>query len=382
MSTPLMGLTLPVDHGSAEIWDTILDTVFGLIDGHDHTIGKGSLIPMGALNVNADLSFSATGTSRAITDLRAIDFSPQPAAGMTALAGAFFLSDGTSGLSANELYYRTTAGVNVKVTSGSALNVAGFAGGIGGDYSAAGALVIFDDATDAYWFQQQVGASVRQYARMRSGDLDLFEYKAHPTAGPVPTNRVRLASPAALAASYALTLLAALPATQQIIQVSAAGVMTASNVMAANQDITVSGTGKYKHGTRTISVAPSGLTHSGPGLGTDTVTLGAYQAAGTAGVVITAPVRLPVGARLLGVRAYTNSPADPLNVQIYSVGTTGTVTTLATSANTPIGGNNTATIAGGPLVIAATTMYGISVQRASGTTAYIVYGIDYDYDDA
>lgn len=225
-TTPLMGLVLPTDHGSAETWDVILDTVFGLIDGHDHSTGKGGQVPMSGLKVNADLSFSFGGTSRAITDLRAIDFSPQPASGMTALAGALFLNSADS-----ELYYRTVSGALIQLTVGAALNVAGFSGGIGGDYSAAGALVVFDDATDSYWFQQQLGASVRQYARMRSADVDLYEFKAVGVT-PVPTNRVRLASPAGLAASYALTMPAVLPATGSgLVRISSTGAVTAAGTV-------------------------------------------------------------------------------------------------------------------------------------------------------
>ena len=217
-----MAIVMPTDLGDANVWGPILDTALGtVVDRHDHTTGKGVKISSAALKINADVSWSDSGLSWSITDLKAVDFTPS--AVQTALAGALFVSDGTSSLTANELYWRTTSGVNVKLTAGSALNVAAFTGGIGGDYSAVGALVVFDDATDSYWFQQQVGTGVRQYARMRSADVDLYEFKAHPTAG-VPTNRVRLASPAALAASYTLTMPTALPSVGGLFTVSSAGV--------------------------------------------------------------------------------------------------------------------------------------------------------------
>lgn len=225
MSTPNMGLTLPTDKGSADTWDSILDTVFAQIDSHDHTTGKGVQVPSAALKINADVSWSFGGTSRAITDINALDFKAATSTSVSALAGALFVSDGSGALTANELYWRTTGGVNVKLTAGSALNVAAFTGGFGGDYAAAGALALFDDATDSYWFQQQVGASVRQYARMRSADVDLYEFKANPAAGP-PTNRVRLASPAALAASYSLTFPGALPTGKAAVTCDSAGVLT------------------------------------------------------------------------------------------------------------------------------------------------------------
>lgn len=227
MSTPNMGITLPTDHGSVDVWDTVLDTAFGVVDSHNHTPGRGALIPSGALGIDGDVSWSSSGESFSITDLLSIDFRPSAAADVVLQAGALFVSDGSGALSANELYFRTTSGTNVKMTSGAALNVAAFAGGIGGDYSAAGSLVVFDDSTDAYWFQQQVGAAVRQYARMRSADVALYEYKAHPTAG-VPTFAVTLKSPAALAASYSMTMPAALPASIATVRVSSAGVLTAA----------------------------------------------------------------------------------------------------------------------------------------------------------
>lgn len=226
VTTPNMGLVLPDEGGSFNVWGLFLDTIFGAtkIDGHDHSTGKGVKVPSAGLNINADLSWA----THAATDLLAVDFALAPAASVAGFAGALFVSDGTGGLSANELYWRTTSGSNVKVTSGAALNVAAFTGGIGGDYSAAGALVIFDDATDAYWFQQQVGAAVRQYARMRSADVDLYEFKANPAAG-VPTNRVRLASPTALAASYALTFPGTLPGAAALVTIDNAGLITAAS---------------------------------------------------------------------------------------------------------------------------------------------------------
>ena len=62
---------------------------------------------------------------------------------------------------------------------------------------------------------------------MRSADLDLYEYKANPAAG-VPVQRVRLASPAALGASYTLTFPAALPTGTTLLSVSSSGTVSAS----------------------------------------------------------------------------------------------------------------------------------------------------------
>lgn len=138
-----------------------------------------------------------------------------------------------------DLWYVSPAGA-VQITAGAALNAASV-GGIGGDYTTVGALASFDDLSDAYWFQQQSGAGVRQYARVRSGDLELFEYKAAPTAGPIPTTRVRLASPASLAASYQVTFPAAVPSTQLAVQMTSAGTLVANNTFPNAINITGGG---------------------------------------------------------------------------------------------------------------------------------------------
>lgn len=248
MATPNMGMVLPTEGGDADVWDTLINAALTLNDAHDHTTGKGVRIPSAALKINADTPWNDAGVYYAITGAKAIDFQPSAAAGMAGYAGALFVSSAD-----NELYYRTTAGANVKLTNGAALNVAAFAGGIGGDYSSIGALLDYDDATDTYRFRQQVSAAVRQYAKLGSADLKLFEYLAAGGAV-VPVNAVTLKSPAALAAAYALTLPAALPGATAALQCTAAGVLSASNTFA--NDITMSGTADVKHGDRSIWHSP------------------------------------------------------------------------------------------------------------------------------
>jgi hypothetical protein len=212
-----MLIVWPTDADDFNVWAPIMDTAIrGIVDGHDHTTSKGVKIPAAALNINDDVTFGG----HSATNLAAVDFAAVAAAVVAGFAGALFLNSAD-----NELYWRNTSGTNVKLTAGAALNVAAFTGGIGGDYAAVGALVVFDDGTDSYWFQQQLGTGVRQYARMRSADVDLYEFKANPAAG-VPTQRVRLASPAALAASYTLTMPAALPAVKALVQVDSTGALT------------------------------------------------------------------------------------------------------------------------------------------------------------
>lgn len=246
-----MGLVMPTEDSVAEAgtWDTILNTLFGRIDLHDHTTGLGVPIPSAALKINADVAFAFGGTNYAITSLRAVDFAPSSAASVAGYVGALFVNSDD----ADNLYYRTQAGANVRIISGNVLDAASVTGGIGGDYSAIGALVDYVDGTDTYRFRQQTAAAVRQYAKMESADLLIREYKAAGVAA-VPAEAVTLKSPAALAASYALTMPAALPAATALMRISSAGVLAGSGnvdedlTFVANRSVIVSGTGKFKHG--------------------------------------------------------------------------------------------------------------------------------------
>lgn len=215
-----MLLVQPTEGADVGVWASFLTSLFALIDQHDHGTGKGVKVPVASLNVNADVAMSSAGVYYAVKDAKAVDFQPQAIAGMSAYAGALFVNSAD-----NELYWRTTGGTNVKLTSGSTLNVS-LLGTIGGDYGAIGALIDYDDPTDTYRMRQQL-STVRQYARVAHGDLDLYEYFA---AGVVvaPSNRVRLRSPAALATSYVVTFPAAVPAARAVVQMDNAGVLTAS----------------------------------------------------------------------------------------------------------------------------------------------------------
>jgi hypothetical protein len=253
---PNMGLVLPVrgDLG-AGIWDDTLDADLEDIDAHDHSTGKGALVPTAGMNINADLTFSSLW---APINLHRLTF-----ASITALSTSnksVFVNAAD-----NELYWRSNAGVNVKLTAGSALNVAAFTGGIGGDYVAVGAAVAFDDAADRYTFRQQSSL----WARLHSGDVRLSE------TGTTETAFVGLAAPAALGGSYTLTMPASLPGSTSLLQLTSAGQVSASNeiinttifnstvecdaglTMAVNQTIITSGTGDFKHGARDVTLGGS-----------------------------------------------------------------------------------------------------------------------------
>src|SRR5256885_15844502 len=120
---PNMGLILPTRGapGSGHWADTV-DADLALMDAHNHQSGRGLPINSAALAIDGDVSF---GSLWAVTNMQRVSF-----AAVTALAAnnkSLFVS-----LADNELYWRSNAGSNVKLTAANALNVAAFVGGIGG----------------------------------------------------------------------------------------------------------------------------------------------------------------------------------------------------------------------------------------------------------
>lgn len=357
---PNMGFLLPTDHGDAETWGVILDNALTVIGAHNHAAGSGAKISISQLAFDADISFVDSGGGKhAITDLKAIDFFPSPATGMAALSGALFLSDGTSGLAANELYYRTTSGANVQVTNGVALNFAAFVGGIGGDYSAVGALVVFDDATDAYWFEQQIGAAVRQYAKLRSADISLYEFKAV-GATPVPTFAVTLKSPAALAAPYTLTMPGALP------------------VGSAPSPMTVDASGNIAAGlTVTLTIAPAGGYNI----------LGTFAPDVNGGIVCSAagswyvPIPLHTGDRVKSVTiAGSGDGAVDAVLDLFYISSVGVATNKATAniTNAPVPFADYTATAGAPAALAAGDVCLVKVTPNATGLNFNNYRIVYD----
>lgn len=345
MSTPNLGLTEPTDHGSTDVWGALLNAALDLIDAHDHTTGKGVKVPSAGLKINADVAWAFGGSNYAITDLRALDLVPVAAASVSALADALFVSSAD-----NELYWRNHSGTNVKITSGTTLNVS-VVGGIGGDYASVGALLSFDDASDSYWLQQQ--GSPRPWARMRSGDVDIYE-----TAASI-VNRVRIQSPAALAASYAMTLPPALPATLGRVTMTAAGVLA----------IETSQIAEFSPGL----IVPGGTATGGARL--------TFLTENT--TVSVAPIQIPVGAKITAWKVW-----------IQKVSATGTITaklirlsgldasTTQVGSDQTNGANNPGFITLGQTALTEVVTSGLSYHLTllgGGTTGDFAFGYEVTY---
>ena len=235
-----MGLVLPTEGGSANVWDVVLDTVFGVIDGHNHAPGNGALVPSAGLGINADLTFAAFGA----TNLSIATFREVAASAVASYVDGLFVNS-----TDHNLYFRNAAGVNVQITSGNSLDLSAF-GGIGGDYSTVGALLSYDDATRRYLLQQE--GSPRPWAGLATADIDLYQKAAS------ITNKVTLKSPAALAANYTVTFPAAVPAQNSLLQMTPTGALIQSSTLDTNVNLQLQGTGYVQRGAA-LRVIPISL---------------------------------------------------------------------------------------------------------------------------
>lgn len=249
MPTTYMGLTLPTEDASDGLWDTILNDALELVDAHDHSSGKGVTVKTAGLEINADLPFGGF----AATGVKALDLNAVAAATVASHTTALFVSSAD-----NELYWRTSGGVNVKLTSGTSLNSA-LLGGFTGDYGQGDEEAEFTSGTGIFDFR--VDDNTRAY--IDCSDIRLFEA----TSG--ISNAVKLKSPAALASSYTLTLPAANPSgATKLLKVSTAGAAAYTGSATHDGDLTQTGTlGVSGLVTATAGVTtPANLACTGSGL--------------------------------------------------------------------------------------------------------------------
>lgn len=288
---PNMGLAVPTQGGDSGTWDDKINACFALIDAHDHTSGKGVQIPVAGLNIDTDLPMGSHG----LTGVGRVDFTP--IATLAAGANVLFVD-----LNDGELYYRTTGGTNVKLTLGTSINTT-LVGGIVGDYTSVGAEVAYDAANKRYTFKDS-SSPTKKWARLASGPVRIYEYNSTDSV------YVEHAVDAALASSYTVTWPAALPGATQMVTITDAGVVAFDGVLGANQNITLSGTGKIKHGnyTRLITFDSNDVIDYQNG------TVGHTTGDGGSTLSANAPA----------TSAYYRIPTIPANERLVSIVITGT----------------------------------------------------------
>ena len=360
-TTPNMGLVVPDDHTSLDTWGLALNTAFGVsgggIDAHDHSPGKGVLVPSAGIGINADLSFATF----ALTTAKAITFNPVAVSAVTGYANALFV-DATG----HNLYFRNNSGTNVQLTNGGTINMS-LIGGIGGDYASVNALVQYNDSSKDYLLQQE--GSPRPWAGLETGDIKLFQ-KAASIA-----NAVTLKSPSALAAGYSMTMPAALPGSTAALQISAAGVITASNTFATPPHFT---------GQETLHISACDAQGGGSGATVPTFAANANGwTIGTSTGRLAYPIRLPRDAQINGWRIAIRkiSAAGTITGQLYKYDANSATETAVGAAATYPGssGYTVLSVAGLTENISTQAVSYYLVLTGGGTTGDAAYHAEVDY---
>lgn len=347
---PYMGLVTPVIKGDRGAWDGKLNAIFTRVDSHDHTAGKGIVIPTAGLGIDEDLPMGGNG----FTGVAKVNFT-------TITAPTTGSKDLFVNAADNELYWRSNAGVNVKLTSGSGLNIS-LVGGIVGDYAAVGAAVAYDDANKRYTLKTQTNT----WARLATGPVRIYEFNTTETV------YFEQAVDAALAASYTVTWPAALPGAQTAIQVTAAGVVLFSNTFTGALTAT-----DYRYTTgQTTSVAAMEACEPGAATHTKTAAVSGAQKAWTIVAStnkVVFPLRVPIGCVIKSFAVYLEKNTSNVNTVQARMHSTR-VNVLGTETNHGTGAVSSNANAPGFTSLASTAVDAdLNVTVTAGFEYYVVF---------
>lgn len=224
MPIPVVG----VDPGPD--WATNINACLTILDAHDHAPGSGVQITPDGLNINVDLTFNGNNA----TFMRSVRFDAQgaPLAGILDLGCIY-----ESGV---DLYYNDGIGNQIRITQGG--SVAAAPGSITG--LTPPASVVYDSGTGTFIFQSAVDTP----AALDAASVTIREQVLNGEG-------VTITAPTGLAASYTLTLPAALPATGS----STVFVDSSGNIKFSKPSGIVVGTGgEYSTITAAIAAASAG----------------------------------------------------------------------------------------------------------------------------
>jgi hypothetical protein len=182
---------------SGPTWAAQINNNFSIIDGHNHTPGKGASLSQASITISGNYAFN---TFR-IVDAGSIQFTDLTVApsGSGDINGIFSVN--------GDMYWVNAAGVAVKITSGSGINISSV-GTIGGDYGQSGvtASALYSDTTKTFSWTQASGIA----AKMAAGSLIIY----HESTG---VQGVTLASKAATA-QYTLSFPTVAPTTTNMLR--------------------------------------------------------------------------------------------------------------------------------------------------------------------
>jgi hypothetical protein len=362
-----LGLTLPTINGvatEAEAAPLINTALAAMI-----TRLEGKVTPAG-MSMTSDLSMRPGPTSYGITNAMRVGFrSTATAINATTYPSAIYFVGG-------DLYANDAAGNQIRITAAGAVNIAATGGITGTGYGATSVEVNWDAVNTRY--KMRSGAAADAFASVYLNDVQFNDGSG---------NAVTLGAPA-VGADYTLTLPTAQSGSNNsVVQVSTAGAMSITGTptvdsltAAANGHVTVSGTGRFKHGTLTgrIPAAAAGLdTYSGQWNAARGYLV--QNAAYTNGVA-TFAIPLTEGQRLLSVTGVIRQGATgALAMRVYST-SLATANLLGTATSVTAGGNIDASLAVSGLTSAASSGTHIVEFDTDADYSMRVYNIIYTYD--
>lgn len=242
----------------------------------------------------------------------------------------------------NDVYWVGASGA-VRITNGATLDAVSLRG-ITGNYVAP-AEFYYDLGSVTYQAFSDTGTTPDTWAYVAARGFDIYG-----TA--TSTTRVRVAW--AGGGSYTLTIPAAVPATTKFLRMDTTGaVLTTGTVdeditLDANRSVTLSGTGKYKRGTKVYStpaIAPAVNVESGAGVGTTAGLPGSVQSASTVAYYPLYGLPVDVTIDKITVNATAAIPAT-VSLQLHRADNFGPVFTSVGGAVAGSGGVQTDIVIG------------------------------------
>lgn len=320
-----MGLTLPVvgvtaGNTAAGLVGTALSAIISRLE---------SKVTPASLDVNADVSFKSGVTNYGAKDLQRAAFASLAAT----LAAATYPT--TLYVVNGDLYFNDGAGNAIKVTSAGAVNIASAGGITGTGYGAGGSGVEVNWDSVNVKYRLRSGNGTDDFAALECDDVILRDGSG---------NFIRVVAPA-ISADYTLTLPTAVPAANgSLVLMATTGALSttrsptlASLTLDAGGHVTLSSTGRYKHGSFKQLVSPM----QGRATGSAAFDVSGIKWTFTgASQVVMYPLMLDVGKRLIKVAALLKtSTAATKSLRIKNIDSVGTVTTVETiNTTTNLGG--------------------------------------------
>jgi hypothetical protein len=274
------------------------------------TVVEAKVTPSG-MDMNADLSMLSSGTYSRLKDALGVSFNNGSLLSATTYPTTLYFSGG-------ELYANDASSNQVKITNGGAVNVSASGGITGSGYGSSSVEVNWDSGNVAY--RMRSGSGANSFADVVCDDVLLNDGSG---------NYLTIAAPA-MAADYTATLPNAVPASNNTLLTMATtgaitntgtptltsitttgagsigttlgvtGLITATAGLtaAANQHVTVSGTGRFKHGAMELVIPGCAFHPLDEAINFDYSEAGSITNSSADGTIFVCPLHFPVGTRV------------------------------------------------------------------------------------